>query len=144
MLALRISLFNYISARGSKELALAGAAYANQISKGAAVSVEVRNFMQNKLGRLEIKSDAPESLGILEQYMLGALTNIYEGRYGRAIEQCSIVLSLDKNNALAYKRLGSAYYLMGNRQKAAAAWQRALSLEPHDNELREFVEMVAK
>ncbi len=42
----------------------------------------------------------------------------------------------------AYKSLGNILYLQGNRQGAAQAWQRALELDPSDEQLRENVEQL--
>ncbi|MDI6641511.1 MAG: tetratricopeptide repeat protein [Elusimicrobiota bacterium] len=47
-----------------------------------------------------------------------------------ATRLCKDVIELEPENYLAYLRLGSAYYQLGDKEKALAAWQKAIKLEP--------------
>jgi Flp pilus assembly protein TadD len=78
-------------------------------------------------------------MNIIDQYLFGALNHIYEGRYDLAIQQTSIVIGLQPTNVLALKRLGSAYFAIGNKTKARAAWEKALKIAPDDAELKTFL-----
>lgn len=139
--AIRVSIFNYISPTGSRELALAAAHYAVELAPSSAEARSTREFMESHIAQWRPPANGPGTLGVLELYLLSALNHVYEGRYGRAVEECSIVLALDSENMLALKRLGSAFYLMGDKERAMTAWQRALSINPRDRELKEFLEM---
>jgi tetratricopeptide (TPR) repeat protein len=81
-----------------------------------------------------------EGMDLVSQYLFAALNHIYEGRYDRAVEECTLVLGVEPENVLALKRLGSAHYLLGNADRARAAWKRALALDPGDPEIEEFLQ----
>lgn len=68
-----------------------------------------------------------------------ALENIYDGKYVQAIAECNTVLELEEDNVLALSRLGSAYWAMGNLEKARKSWQEALKYEPNNLQLLEFL-----
>jgi len=141
--AVRISLFNYISPDGSPELAVVAAQHALELSSGDAAARTVKKFMDSRLGKWKPqKQEHGKGPGVLDRYMVSALNNIYEGHYGRAVEECSIVLAIEEENPLALKRLGSAFYLMGDKERALATWQKAKELAPEDSELGEFLDMV--
>jgi len=140
--AVRVSLFNYISPDGSPELSVVAAQHALELSPGGAAAKTVKKFIDSRLVKWKLQQkEHGKGLGILDQYMVSALNNIYEGHYGRAIEECSIVLAIEEEDLLALKRLGSAFYLMGDKKRALATWQKAKELAPDDSELGEFLEM---
>ena len=64
---------------------------------------------------------------------------IYRRNYDAAIRACKDALQLDPNNALAWTRLGSAYFASGDKTNAANAYKNALKLNPEDSKLRQFV-----
>ncbi|MBI5595920.1 MAG: tetratricopeptide repeat protein [Elusimicrobia bacterium] len=64
---------------------------------------------------------------------------IYQRRFGPAAESLRDALWLEPNNAAAWTRLGSAYFAMGDRPRAAAAWKKALELNPADEKLKQFM-----
>ena len=49
------------------------------------------------------------------------------------------MLIVDPGNAAAYKRLGSAFYAMGNQRRAVEAWEESLKRDPSDRDLRDFL-----
>ncbi|GAJ13873.1 unnamed protein product, partial [marine sediment metagenome] len=54
-----------------------------------------------------------------------------------AILECQEVLELEPNNTLALSRLGSAYYVIGQKEKAKELWLRVLEIEPENKEVLE-------
>ncbi len=56
------------------------------------------------------------------------------------IREAQDVLNLEPNNALAYKRIGSAFFAMGQREKAKNAWEKSLQMNPADRSLKEFLD----
>ena len=40
---------------------------------------------------------------------------------------------------LVLKRLGSNYYVLGNKDKALEIWRRVLAIDPNDKEVAQFV-----
>ncbi|MEK7376415.1 MAG: hypothetical protein AABZ57_04545, partial [Candidatus Margulisiibacteriota bacterium] len=74
---------------------------------------------------------------------LGKVLNYFHfGEYQLAIEECNNVLAIDKNNILAYKRLGSVYYFLGEMDKAKAAWEKAYSLNKKDDKLKNLIDHI--
>jgi Tfp pilus assembly protein PilF len=52
------------------------------------------------------------------------------------------VIELQPKNVLAWKRLGSAYYAIGKKDKARETWEQALKIAPEDVELKQFIKQV--
>ena len=71
-----------------------------------------------------------------------AVHDIYDGKYHRAVARLNEILTLEPDDALALKRLGSAYYSLGEKKRAKDAWTRALKLQPDDKTLRKFLAKV--
>lgn len=64
---------------------------------------------------------------------------VYQRRFGPAVEALRDALWLEPNNAVAWTRLGSAYFAMGDKPRAGAAWKKALELNPADEKLKSFM-----
>ena len=64
---------------------------------------------------------------------------VYQRRFEVATEILRESLWLDPSNVLAWTRLGSAYFAMGDKPRAKAAWTKALELNPADQTLRNFM-----
>ncbi|MDE2292843.1 MAG: tetratricopeptide repeat protein, partial [Elusimicrobia bacterium] len=65
---------------------------------------------------------------------------VYQRRFAPAVELLRQALWLEPQDALAFKRLGSAYFALGDKKRAAEAWQRALQLDPADAPLKQFMD----
>ena len=80
-----------------------------------------------------------EGVNILDQILQNSLNYIYQGQYVEAITECNRALKLDPNNMLALKRLGSAYFALGNKKQAKTIWQKALEIDSSDKEIKQFL-----
>lgn len=137
---LRRGLSNHIRTDGNPQAAIAAAWYAEQMEPDNEIAFAVRAFLEREHLMVFRSMEPPiRDMNIIDQYLFGALNHIYEGRYDLAIEECSIVLELEPQNTLAFKRLGSAYFALGKKDKARQAWEKALQLAPEDNELKLFI-----
>jgi tetratricopeptide (TPR) repeat protein len=137
---LRRGLSNHIETDGNPQAAIAAAWYAEQLEPSNEIAFAVRAFLEREHLMVFRSMEPPiRDMNIIDQYLFGALNHIYEGRYDLAIEECSIVLELEPQNTLALKRLGSAYFALGKKDKAREAWEEALQLSPDDNELKLFI-----
>ena len=67
----------------------------------------------------------------------GGIWNMHAYQYRPG--ECTIVIELQPNNILAWKRLGSAYFAIGKKDKARETWERALKIAPDDVELKQFI-----
>ena len=72
-----------------------------------------------------------------------ALDHMYGGRLHQAIDTLLEVLALEPDDLVALKRLGSAYFSLGLRDKARGAWRHAANLDPADLQLKKFIRKVA-
>lgn len=76
---------------------------------------------------------------LVDQKLHDALTAIYEGRYDVAINKCEQVLRIDPSNVTAIGRMGAAFFLLGEKDKAVTLWKRALELEPNNKTAIEYL-----
>ncbi|MGE5892490.1 MAG: tetratricopeptide repeat protein [bacterium] len=137
---LRKSLANHIAKDGNVKAAIAGSWYAIQLEPNNTVALGVRDFLESKHPSVVRSMEPPaRNMNIIDQYLFASLNNIYEGRYDLAIEACGIIIELQPKNVLAWKRMGSAYFAIGQKDKAKGAWEKALTLAPEDAELKKFI-----
>jgi len=88
------------------------------------------------------KIKVPSGVSLTEYKLHQALQYFYNSQYAKAIDEVQDVLVIDPKNALAYKRLGSNFYALGNEEKALEAWKKSLQLNPADASLKDFINRV--
>lgn len=93
-----------------------------------------------RVEKVDLVEEITPGMSLVDQKLYNALNYFYEGKYDMTIREAHDVLSLEPNNALAYKRIGSAFFAMGQREKAKQAWNRSLQMNPADKSLREFLD----
>ncbi|PKM99554.1 MAG: hypothetical protein CVU78_05670 [Elusimicrobia bacterium HGW-Elusimicrobia-2] len=71
-----------------------------------------------------------------------ALEAFYDKKYEKTISLAEEVLAENDKDALAWKRLGSAYYALGDIKKATLYWERSIKYDPSDEKLKLFVEKI--
>ena len=76
---------------------------------------------------------------LLDYKRLVGLHHIYDGKYHLAAQVLGEVLALEPEDLTALKRLGSAYFALGRRERARSAWTDALKLAPEDPQLMKFL-----
>ncbi len=79
---------------------------------------------------------------LVDQKLHDSLSAIYEGRYDVAITKCEQVLRIDPSNVTAIGRMGAAFFLMGEKEKAITLWRRALELEPNNQTAVEYLKQL--
>lgn len=93
-----------------------------------------------RVEKVDLVEEITPGMSLVDQKLYNALNYFYEGKYDMTIREAHDVLSLEPNNALAYKRIGSAFFAMGQREKAKQAWNRSLQMNPADKTLRDFLD----
>ncbi len=87
-----------------------------------------------------LAEEVTPGMSLVDQKLYNAVNYFYEGKYDMTIRESQDVLRLEPNNALAYKRIGSAFFAMGQKDKAREAWKKSLEINPADKSLKEFLD----
>ncbi|MFN3966878.1 MAG: PorV/PorQ family protein [Endomicrobiia bacterium] len=114
-----------------------------------ALSLEPENFtMERLLNRIEeqtgIKAEKTTpmtGLTIVDQKLYECLIHFRKKDFWKVVKLCEEILILEPNNVEAYKRMGSAFYSLGEKEKAKELWKKALSIKP-DKKLEEFIRKI--
>lgn len=139
---MRKALTHYIAVDGNRKASMAGAWYAFQLNPSA-TTIAIKNFLELKYVSILSTMEAPVGdMNIIDQYLFASLNHIYDGRYDLSIQEATIVTELQPTNILAWKRLGSAYYAIGKKDRAKETWERALKIAPDDAELKQFIRSI--
>jgi hypothetical protein len=129
----------YTRGQDMKAFLLAHAALgANQ--RGGVVFEELLSVM-GELTRNAVRRDEilPKDV-LIKEKLKKAARNFYIQRFDAAVSECEEVVLLDETSRLGWTRLGSAYYMMGNKEKARSAYSKALELDPGDMLTKQFME----
>jgi tetratricopeptide (TPR) repeat protein len=129
----------YIDGKDLKALLLAQAALGANI-RGDAMFEELL-YAVSDLVKIQVRRDEilPKNVLIKEKLRRSA-KGFYIQQFDMAAKECEEVAVLDEENPVAWTRLGSAYYMMGDKEKAKAAYRKALELNPGDLVTREFMD----
>src|SRR3989339_467404 len=100
--------------------------------------------IKDKEGMTQPEPEMAKGMTLVDQKLYQALNYFYEGRYDMAIKESQDVLLLEPNNSLAYKRIGSAFYALGDTEKSVQNWKKSLELDPSDEQLRSFIDNIAR
>ncbi|MFC1754199.1 hypothetical protein ACFL96_12560 [Thermoproteota archaeon] len=73
------------------------------------------------------------------KYWNNSSTHFYGGNYELAVKDLNTLALFDKENPIVFERLGSSYYMMGQKKKAVAAWSTALFLNPGNTKLKGII-----
>lgn len=90
-----------------------------------------------------LEDDVTPGMRLIEYKQMVALHQIYDAKHFQAVATLNEILALEPDDVLALKRLGSAYFSLGRKKQARAAWERALKLAPGDKALKKFLAKTA-
>ncbi len=102
--------------------------------------LKMLNRAEKELGERPTEAErvAPTAaFGYLDQKLYRALEYVYAKQYDKAVIECQEVLDLEPNNVIALERLGSALFLMNQRELARKVWTKALEIDPNNTVVRE-------
>jgi len=139
---LRKSVSSYLGREKDERLAVLASRYAWQLDKSNKLSEKVFLFFDKEfsmIARLEVIDRVKT---VVEQKQETILDAIYDGKYEYAQMECELVIALEPDNALAWKRLGSVYYALGKRSDAKNCWQEAIKITPDDVETKKFLQRI--
>jgi tetratricopeptide (TPR) repeat protein len=112
------------------------------------------NSRTDALGLLKVIQKNPQFAGKEEEFVVGrnhvteklaiALKNFYEGDYELCIVKCEEILTLDNSVSTVYSRMGSAYWMLGKEENAKNSWNKALILDPNNEDLKKAINATSK
>lgn len=107
---------------------------------GDAVFEELLNLISDRV-KMDVRRDEilPRTALIKEKFRKAA-RNFYAQQFNGAAMECEEIAVLDEKNPLAWQRLGSAYFMLGDKGKARMAYMKALELDPDDIVTKKFAE----
>ena len=114
------------------------------------LSTEPDNFTISRvLSRIEessgVKADYSKpvsGMSTVDEKLFEALIAFRKKDYAYTINLCEEVLILEPQNTMAMKRLGSAFFALGDKEKAVATWKKSLELDPSDSKLQELMNKI--
>ena len=129
----------YVGGKDLKAFLLAHAALGADI-RGDAMFEELL-YVMGDLVKMQVRRDEilPKNV-LIKEKLRKAARGFYIQQFDAAAKECEETAVLDESNPVAWSRLGSAYYMMGDKEKAKKAYLKALELNPGDLVTRQFME----
>ncbi|MBA3065668.1 PorV/PorQ family protein [bacterium] len=118
--------------------------YLLTLDPGNAQVITFIQAVKNKEGIKKPEPELPSGMNLVDKSLYDSLNYFYDGKYEAALKLAQDVLILEPNSALAYKRIGSAFFAIGEKEKAIANWKKSIELDPTDEKLRQFVSKTEK
>ena len=95
--------------------------------------------LEEEAPQVKLNDTKPAETGVLDHKKELALHYIYDSKFYLAVRELEDTLKLEPEDTVALKRLGSTHLQLKNYAKARAAWEKALSLTPDDEQLKEYM-----
>lgn len=129
----------YLEGRDLKALLLGHAALGTNLH-GDALFEELLSLISDQV-KIHVRRDEllPRA-ALVKEKLRKAAKNFYIQQFDAAVRECEEVTVLDEGNSLAWTRLGSAYFMLGDKEKAKKAYLKVIELDPGDLVTRRFIE----
>lgn len=88
------------------------------------------------------KPEGPELFTYIDQKTYDARQSIYDGKYDLAMKRAQDILDLEPNNETALEIMGSAFYLMDQKDKAKVMWDRVMEVNPGNTIVKQFLRQI--
>lgn len=102
------------------------------------------NMVEKEAGVSELtrKPEGPEIFTYIDQRTYDARQAIYDGKYDLAMRRAQDILDLEPNNETALEIMGSAFYLMDQKEKAKVIWEKVVEINPNNSIVKNFLRQV--
>ncbi len=118
--------------------------YALSLNPEDKTVLRLLNLIEEKTGVRAEKIESPIGITIVDKLHNESLIAFRKRDYAQVVKLCEEILLLEPEDISAYKRLGSALFAMGEREKAVNVWEQALRLNPQDDKLRKLIDSIKK
>lgn len=139
MQLVRKALAAYLSPDQNFQFAYNALRYARDMDAGSRQIQGILKDFEEENRELARFDKLTPGMSFMEYKQIVALNQIYDGKYHLAVETCNEILALEPGDLVALKRLGSAYFALGVKDKARQSWEKALKLAPQDEQLQRFL-----
>lgn len=128
----------YIEGKDLKALLLAHAALGTNL-RGDALYEELL-YVVSDLVKIHVRRDEIMPYeALINEKLRKAAKGFYMRQFDMTAKECEEVVLLEDGSNIAWIRLGSAYFMMGDKEKAKGAYRKALALVPDDKVTLEFM-----
>ncbi|MFH1259623.1 MAG: PorV/PorQ family protein [Elusimicrobiota bacterium] len=127
---LRKGVRDYLT--GYDQKALDEVLYSFSLNKADERIYNLLRQMEKTTGLKSNQEALASDWSLIEQRLYKSLRYFREKQFDLAVIECQEAIKLEPANVLAYKRLGSAFYALGKRDKAKEAWLKVLELAPNE------------
>jgi len=102
------------------------------------------NMIEREAGVSELtrRPEGPEMFTLIDQKIYDARQAIYEGKYDVALRRAQDILDLEPSNETALEIMGSALFLMDQKDKAKVVWEKVLEINPNNNTVKQFLDQI--
>ena len=102
------------------------------------------NMVERESGVSELtrKPEGPEIFTYIDQRTYDARQSIYDGKYDLAMKRAQDILDLEPDNETALEIMGSAFYLMDQKEKAKVIWEKVMEINPNNTMVKNFLKQV--
>lgn len=132
------AIMAYVNGQDLKAFLLAHAALGANV-RGEPVFEDLMLTMgrltRNSVRREEVMSKT----ALVKEKLRKAAKYFYVQQFDMAVKECEEATLLDETSAVAWTRLGSAYFMLGDKVKAKSAYMNALKLNPNDTVISNFL-----
>ncbi len=128
----------YVAGNELKAFLLAHAAW-GQDMRGPAVFEETLRLMSHLISMPVRKQEILPMAALIKKKVVAAEAYFKRRDFQAAAHECEEILLLQPDYILIWKRLGSAYYAMGDNEEAKRAYRKVLQLDPQDQSVRRFM-----
>lgn len=108
--------------------------------RGDALFEDLLNNLADLTRNTVRRNEIMPRTALAKEKLKKAAKGFYIQQFDMAARECEEVVLIDETNPLGWTRLGSAYYMMGDKVKARKAYEKVLELNPGDSVTRQFME----
>lgn len=106
--------------------------------------LKLLNHVEREAGVSELSRmpEGPEIFTFIDQKIYDARQAIYDSKYDLALRRAADVLDLEPQNLRALEIMGSAFFLMEEKDKARRVWKKVLELDPGNEIVANFLKQL--